>query len=768
MNEAVTDRLYQLLPAIYRLRDAEHGQGLRALMRVLETELVALEQDVEGLYDNWFIETCDEWVVPYIGDLLKVPGLHTGGVGSFSLRAYVANVLAYRRRKGTATVLEQMASDVSGWRARAVEFGRLLAASQSLNHVRRAHATYTSVRDADALALLNGAFDNAAHSIDVRHADSGRGRHNIPNIGIFLWRLQSYELERVTPCAHAAPGHGRYTFNPIGLSLPLFNNPQPETEITHLAEEVNVPAALRRRPLYRELEARRAAIAAGASPRPVYFGTQPPFEVFLNGAALPIAPEALRICDLGGWDESGWQPPAQNAENIAACVDPQLGRLVVTAEAVERVEVSHSYGFSADVGGGSYNRNDSLVGLLGDATTIWWRGVSARTGNATGPVYATFGQAVKAWREWNRDKKNKIGVISVLDSDTYNEQLTGADHRIDTYATNRLILIAARWRSGELPGVGGSELHPDTVPVLDGDLSQLLVVEGVRPCLRGDISIKATPAAGVSGSAVMHVNGLLIEGHVTVLIGDLGRLEIAHCTIVPGRGGVTVNTSAVSDSDNAYLTLSLARSICGRLLLPEEIGGLHVTDSIIDGVDVHGQVRHAIAASTDGAQAGPVTRIERSTLRGPVHVKTLLLASDTIFTGAAQATRLQEGCVRYCSLPEGSRVPRRFRCQPDLALQAAREHVRNGRPATLADLPLSEYQRIVQHLHPMFTSLDYGDPGYAQLAFAAAAELRAGAEDGSEMGVFSHLRQPQREANIRANLAEYLRFGLEAGIFYVN
>jgi hypothetical protein len=36
------------------------------------------------------------------------------------------------------------------------------------------------------------------------------------------------------------------------------------------------------------------------------------------------------------------------------------------------------------------------------------------------------------------------------------------------------------------------------------------------------------------------------------------------------------------------------------------------------------------------------------------------------------------------------------------------------------------------------------------------------------MGAFSHLRQPQREANIRANLAEYLRFGLEAGIFYVN
>jgi hypothetical protein len=55
-----------------------------------------------------------------------------------------------------------------------------------------------------------------------------------------------------------------------------------------------------------------------------------------------------------------------------------------------------------------------------------------------------------------------------------------------------------------------------------------------------------------------------------------------------------------------------------------------------------------------------------------------------------------------------------------------------------------------------------------QLATACAAELRTGAEDGSEMGVFSHLRQPQREANVRVSLNEYLRFGLEAGIFFVN
>ena len=35
------------------------------------------------------------------------------------------------------------------------------------------------------------------------------------------------------------------------------------------------------------------------------------------------------------------------------------------------------------------------------------------------------------------------------------------------------------------------------------------------------------------------------------------------------------------------------------------------------------------------------------------------------------------------------------------------------------------------------------------------------------MGAFSFLKQPQRTANLQSNLEEYLRFGLEAGIFFV-
>ena len=118
MSLLTPERLYRLLPAIHRLRDAEQGEPLRALLAVVEHELETLEADTARLYDNWFIETCEPWVVPYLGELLGVRGLHGVSDATFNQRAQVANTLRFRRRKGTAAMLEQLARDVTGWPAR--------------------------------------------------------------------------------------------------------------------------------------------------------------------------------------------------------------------------------------------------------------------------------------------------------------------------------------------------------------------------------------------------------------------------------------------------------------------------------------------------------------------------------------------------------------------------------------------------------------------------------------------------------------------------
>jgi hypothetical protein len=73
---------------------------------------------------------------------------------------------------------------------------------------------------------------------------------------------------------------------------------------------------------------------------------------------------------------------------------------------------------------------------------------------------------------------------------------------------------------------------------------------------------------------------------------------------------------------------------------------------------------------------------------------------------------------------------------------------------------------LINQMQPRFTSEHYGEPTYAQLSSICPIEIRTGTEEGSEMGVFNFLKQPQREANLQASLREYLRFGLQADILY--
>ena len=178
------ERLYELLPAIYRLRDAEQGYPLRSLLAVIAREIGIVEEDIARLYANWFIETSDEWVVPYIGDLLGVRGLHALEDAGFTRRAFVANTLSYRRRKGTPTMLEQLARDTTQWNARVVEFFELLGTTQYLNHLRPHNVRTPDLRRTNVLELLDTPFDThrphggrAADRIGPRQAQHPQRRH---------------------------------------------------------------------------------------------------------------------------------------------------------------------------------------------------------------------------------------------------------------------------------------------------------------------------------------------------------------------------------------------------------------------------------------------------------------------------------------------------------------------------------------------------------------------------------------------------------------
>jgi hypothetical protein len=686
------ETFYNLLPAFYRVKDSEQGEPLRELLDVIAGQIAVVEENLEQLYDDLFIETCAECVVPYLGDLIGARGLYSLPSGAFSARAQVADTLAYRRRKGTAAVIEQLARDVTNWEARVVEFFQLLETCQQLNHLRDLPATL-NLRQGAQLEYVNTAFEQAAHSADVRSIARLHKRYNIPNVGIFLWRLAAYPLTHATPF-----GMGdsfRFLFNPLGANLSLFNAPQTEEQITHLAEPINVPMPITRRAMYENLSA--------------YYGTGKSLWITLDhGGAQGLedvpAGEVI-VCNLSDRPDGSWG--AHPATKYA--IDPELGRLMLPANlgAIEGVLVSYQYGFSADLGGGEYNRAPTLgacevPGIPPPPLT--------RVDRSAGNLQAAL-DAVQAG-----------GVVEIADSATYKGSLA--------------------------------------LTVDPGACVELRAADGARPLLvlaGGGGEPSGLTISGGEGAEVT-LNGLVLSTGALRVPGGGGntlrRLTLRHCTLVPGlslepSGSPQSPGSAVLIAELPKLEIVIENCI---------LGGLRVVDgaqaSLVNSTADANSPDGVAYAGLDGLSAGGNLSLESCTVIGKVHASWIDQASNSIFLAnpgeveswpakaPVAAERLQQGCVRYSYIPPSSLVPRRYACQP-----AAGEEAR---------------------IRPVFTSMAYGDPGYLQLDLNCAAEIRGGSDDGAEMGVFNLLKQPQREANLRIRLREYLPFRLEAGIFYVS
>ena len=749
---AQADRLYDLLPVVHRMRDADQGFPLRDLLRVLSRQADVLEQDIARLYDNWFIETCDDWVVPYIGDLLGyalLPEAATleaadaacgAGLGHvLAPRADVANTIDARRRKGTLSLLEDLARDAADWPARAVEFYRLLGWMQHLDHPHPRRGGSADLRDPGRLQRIgwaNGAFDPFAHSVDLRRMGSQRrrGRYGIADVGVFAFRLRSYPVTTTPAYCEEEFGPHCFSFSILGNDTPLFHRPVEETAPTHIAEEINLPVPLRR---YRFAE--RGPRADYASVSAALYGAgrsvliQAP-DWPARGQGLPVPIEALIPADLSGWH---YQVPRGRV-----AVDPQLGRLMFPANQRPRrgVWVSYQYGFAADLGGGEYARSTSE---LENATRYIVHAALPGAAPAASWPAGHFGGIADALAAWAQAKAAASQPLRAL-----------------------IIELA---ESGVYEG--SLDLQLDA-----GEAIQLRAAERTRPVLRLlDVRASQPDAlsiAGQSGSRVL-LDGLLIVGRGIEVQGpndegegpppdDLCELLIRHCTLVPGwalhcncdpkRPGEPSITL-----DGSRAALRVEHSILGAIsvispLRRGEPPPLRLCDSILDATGVE---RVALGAP-DEAVAYVDASFSRCTVIGEVQAHGVALAEDTIFSSALRVLRRQLGCVRFCFVPNGSRTPRRFHCQPDLVL------------AALASGDASRRARELLRVVPQFDTVRYPAPHYLRLADDCCAEIRRGASDRSAMGVYHDLYEPQREANLAARLQEYVPAGTDAGILFSN
>ncbi len=750
---ATKDRVYDLLPAIYRQRDAEREWPLKALLRVIAEEVDLVEADIEQLHQNWFIETCEDWVVPYIGDLIGYRLVHEAGPpGDPSTpagrernrilfpRREVANTVRYRRRKGTLALLELLARDVANWPARAVEFCRLLSVTPS---VRLAELEFTAsqtndsndsakivplgrgtidIRQGDVLDRLDGPFDESAHTVEIRRVDSHRtqGRFNIPSIGLYVWRLRAYSVSRAKAYCLEQVGAHCYTFSVLGNDSRLYVNPTTEEDPTQIAGALNLPTPIGRRALQADLA------DAVNEPRPSqYYGVdkslvvweKPPFG---QTRTDPVPLDRIVVADLSGWQYRPYD------DQVA--VDPVLGRIAFPPNRPPRqdVWVTYHYGFSADMGGGEYHR--SVARLTDNVYRV-----------GRGETHATVGSALG---QWGVDKLEEA-VIEITDSGDYVEQL-----HIEFETGQSLTLRAA---DGQRP----------VIRVLDFQTGR---PDAIRVTAAGGDHVLEDSEDGNAGRTVLNtrfcLDGVLVTGRGVRIDGALSDFTLRHSTLVPGW---TLDTECHPQRPsepslelwNTGARVRITHSILGPVQVnhdevttdPLEV---HIADSVLDGADPHGEVLGAPGR----AFAHATLTIERSTVFGCVQTHAIALAENSIFNGLVCVARRQIGCMRFCYAPPESRTPRRYHCEPDIAVAAAGTG--------------PEKRRAEQRVRPRFDSISYGTPIYARLALHCADEIRRGADDRSEMGVFHDLYQPQRGAMLQTRLDEFIPAEKEGGILYAD
>src|SRR3954471_8034512 len=66
------EKLWELIPAVYRDEDGrlEPPGQLRAFIDLLAQHGAVLRRSTDRLWDDLFIDLADNWVVPYLGDLV--------------------------------------------------------------------------------------------------------------------------------------------------------------------------------------------------------------------------------------------------------------------------------------------------------------------------------------------------------------------------------------------------------------------------------------------------------------------------------------------------------------------------------------------------------------------------------------------------------------------------------------------------------------------------------------------------------------------------
>ncbi len=764
--------LFARLPEIYRIKDAEQfpPDQLRDYLALVEDAFGAIHENIESLYHDLFIEFCDDWVIPYIGDLLGTS--HLSG-DPWTLRADVADTIALRRRKGTLGAIELLTYNLTEWGVHCVELRENMVWNQHLNHQRPDDGGPLEVGD----------------SI----------RYNLPNLAIFLWRLAAYRVRVSKPISKGIINTGlvapqaaravRFSINPVARRYIAAGNEKDKEPVrlfnTNLVDINNTRRTgadkldnSRLAPSISQIDETPGAIPterltsgapAGAPEAYVSVETYDATSLDLNGLDLADVglqlhlPEAqfpgeifplpadqtakwkIRGANLCAW-ETGLQPPLKE-EEIA--IDPVIGRLVIgvgtqprATALVNSLLLTYTYGAVGPVGAHPISRaalpdqlnvppasirhvdaNKDPLGLLKALKDI----------NLSGePVVIEIDDSLIHVLDLGdpfltAEKMTEGGSLSLL---------LGRPLVIRAAADQRPIIELAQPLRFRPLNVASASNNAQEQKEFDAVMSQLTVrLEGLY-LTRGE---KFPPDPG------NHNDPLITRA-------ALNSLELINCTLDPASyksiHGDRQLTSISMKLDESYgfqkakeesafnqiPNIVVQRSMTGPLLI-DSAYQLSVADSIVDagqGVDDHIDEFAISTATGDPAKGwGPPALLQGVTLFGRMRVESIE-GRGCIWVHALEVLDNQKGCIKfsYFSGEAADRLPQNHGCV-------------KGTEAQLR-----------------FRSEIFGEPDYGQLAHSADYRIREQGPNDDAMGAFGFLLEAHKWRNLQIRFREFMPVGV--------
>jgi hypothetical protein len=622
-------KLWSLLPQIYRTHDATNAFDptvenqpngpLRELVNRIGAKAATLRRSIDRMWEDQSIETCDDWVIPYIGAQVAVNLVSS--LDAQSQRLAVAKAIYFRQRKGVFPLLEEIAEDVTAWDARVIELYRRMgrarhgldpalgwpvdtetmdangAAAPSLAvasgligaNTRTCAGGYADLRNDYGASRAGSAFDELSYTADVRLGRGIREWYNIPNIGIFLWRLQSVPVTGVTPVA--ASSGSQYTFDPTGRDVALFAAPTQAYDTDWVPrQEYQLPGPIDARLLKRALSKLYAsADATSGFLAPNSFG-------LYSGT-----PSVTTLTPLG-------QISADPHDTSRYFIDPVRGRITAPGglpSSLQPFLVGYCYGFSASIGAGGYDRR-----LQGQASSLVEPLMPTVTGGRGNLISASG------------------GTLEIGDSLTYDNA--------PNYTIN-------------------STVGPNSLVIRSSNQQRPLI--RFAPSSAGSTQWTFMGSSSNGLASALRLDGLFVSGGDIVLAGSFDSVALSNCTLDPGAWDGTAAQLAIDGQPLVPCRLKINGTV-RRLVIDRCILGPIITNDMgsVEHVTITNSIIQVVDPSETISLTAGATAIRRCTILGKTRFQQLE-ASDSLFCDVATVADNQKGCVRFSAWTRGSVLP---------------------------------------------------------------------------------------------------------------